>query len=405
MANEDIAKLKIDKSPAAVRPGRRRQLVRWLAVALLIVAAGFLYFTGVLAPAVQVEVVTLSRVYPSQTFTLLNASGYVVAQRKASVSSKITGRLISLMAEEGDIVKKGTVIARLEGEDILAVRDQAAANLNVARFSLAQAEAELLDATRSYNRNRELLEKKYIARADFEVAEARKQKALAAVAAAEAGIKANAAALRNTEIQLDYTQLRVPFDAVVLTKNADAGDIVTPLGAAVNAKASVFTIADMGSLMAEVDVSEANIEQVKKGQPCEVVLDALPETRFRGVVHMVVPTANRSKATVLVKVRFLNPDRRILPEMSARVAFLSREVKAGEQKPRLALNPAALVNRKGKEMVFVIRDGRAVETPVQLGDRIGELREVLTGLKAGDKLAVKPLDKLKNGTKIKTAEP
>jgi RND family efflux transporter MFP subunit len=351
-----------------------------------------------------VEVVTVSQVYPSQAFTLLNASGYVVAQRKASVSSKITSRLVSLMAEEGNLVKKGAVIARLEGEDMLAVRDQAAANLNVARSNLDQAGAELLDATRSYNRNKELLEKRYIARADFEVAEARHTRALAAVAAAEAAIKANAAALRNAEIQLDYTLLRAPFDAVVLTKNADVGDIVTPLGSAVSAQASVFTIADMGSLMAEVDVSEANIEQVKKGQPCEVVLDALPETRFRGIVHMVVPTANRSKATVLVKVRFLNPDRRILPEMSARVAFLSREVKAEEQKPRLALNPAALVNRQGKETVFIIRDGRAVETPVQLGGRIGDVREVIAGLKAGDKIAVKPLDKLKNGLKIKTAE-
>ena len=405
MANEDIAKLKIDKSAASIRPPRRRKLFRWIGAALLIVAAGFLYFTGVLALAVQVEVATVSLVYPSQTFTLLNASGYVVAQRKASVSSKITGRLISLMAEEGNMVKKGAVIARLEGEDMLAVRDQAAANLNVARSNLDQAGAELLDATRSYNRSKELMEKKYIARADFDIAEARQKKALAAVAAAEAAIKANAAALRNAEIQLDYTLLRAPFDAVVLTKNADVGDIVTPLGAAVSAKASVFTIADMGSLMAEVDVSEANIEQIKVGQPCEVVLDALPETRFRGIVHMVVPTANRSKATVLVKVRFLNQDRRILPEMSARVAFLSREVKAGEQKPRLALNPAAVMNRKGKETVFIVRDSRAVETPVQLGERIGDVREVLAGLKAGDKIAVKPLNKLKNGIRIKTAEP
>jgi hypothetical protein len=120
---------------------------------------------------------------------------------------------------------------------------------------------------------------------------------------------------------------------------------------------------------------------------------------------MVVPTANRSKATVLVKVRFLNPDSRILPEMSARVAFLSREVKAAEQKPRLALNPAAVINRQGKDTVFVIRDSHAVETPVQLGERIGEVTEVMTGLKAGDKVAVKPIDKLKNRIKIKIAEP
>src|SRR3989304_2300750 len=308
MANEDIAKLKIDKSAALIRPRRRKILVRWIGAAMLIVAVGFLYFTGVLVPAVQVDVATISPVYPSQTFTLLNASGYVVAQRKAAVASKISSRLVSLMVEEGSIVKKGDLIAHLESDDALAVRDQAAANLTVAHSTLDQARAELEDATRSYNRNKELAAKEYIARADFDVAEARQKKAAAAVAAAEAAIKASAAALKSAEVQLEYTLLRAPFDAVVLTKNADVGDIVTPLGAAANAKASVVTIADMGSLMVEVDVSEANIEQVKKGQPCEVALDALPEKRFRGVVHMVVPTADRSKATVLVKVRFLDKD-------------------------------------------------------------------------------------------------
>lgn len=404
MAHEDIAKLKIEKSAVVTRPGSRRNLFRWIGAALLIVAAGFLYFTGLLAPAVQVDVATVSQVYPSQAFTLLNASGYVVAQRKASVSSKITSRLVSLMAEEGNLVKKGTVIARLEGGDTLAAREQAAANLNVARFTFDQAGAELLDATRSYNRNKELVEKGYIAKADFDAAEARYKKAMAAVAAAEAAIQANAATLKNAEVQVEYTLLRAPFDAVVLTKNADVGDIVTPLGAAVNAKASVFTIADMGSLMVEVDVAEANIEQVKVGQPCEVVLDALPATRFRGVVHMVVPTADRSKATVLVKVRFLDRDTRILPEMSARVAFLAREMKPGEQKPRIAFNPEAIITRRGGTAVFLIKGGRVVETPVQLGARIGDMQEVTAGLKAGDTIAVKPLEKLKSGIRITVAE-
>ncbi len=132
---------------------------------------------------------------------------------------------------------------------------------------------------------------------------------------------------------VEYTLIRAPFDAVVLTKNADVGDIVTPFGAAANAKAAVVTIADMGSLQVEVDVSESNIEKVKKGQPCEIQLDALPEARFRGAVHMIVPTADRSKATVLVKVRFLDKDPRILPEMSAKVAFLERPV-AAEKRSR-----------------------------------------------------------------------
>ena len=142
--------------------------------------------------------------------------------------------------------------------------------------------------------------------------------------------------------------IRAPFDAIVLTKNADIGDIVTPIGAAANAKAAVVTIADMNSLEVEADVSESNLSQIRVGQPCEIQLDALPHARFRGAVHMIVPTADRSKATVMVKVRFIDKDPRILPEMSAKVAFLSRPVTAEDQKPRTALNQAALVNRKEK---------------------------------------------------------
>lgn len=403
MAHEDIAKLKIDKPAAVLRPGLRKHLSRWIVALLLAGAAGLLYSTGVLIPAVQVEVATISPVYPSQTFTLLNASGYVVAQRKAAVASKISSRLDALMVEEGSLVKKGEVIARLEGEDLLAARNQAAANLHVANSHLDQAKAELQDATQNYNRSKALMEKGYIAKADFDFADARHNKARAAVAAAVAAITASTAALQNATVQLEYTLLRAPFDAVVLTKNADVGDIVTPVGAAVSAKASVVTIADMDSLMVEVDVSEANITQVKKGQPCEVILDALPESRFRGAVHMIVPTADRSKATVLVKVRFLKRDRRILPEMSARVAFLAREPLAIEQKPRIAINPATVITAKGRTLVYLIRDNRVVATPIRLGAPIGDLREVLAGLKVGDKVAAKPLEKLQNGTRIKLA--
>jgi RND family efflux transporter MFP subunit len=404
MANEDIAKLKIDKSEVTLRPKRRRNLVRWTALAVLLTVVVILYFKGVFTPAVEVEVATVSQIYPSQAFTLLNASGYVVAQRKAAVASKITSRLVSLAVEEGSRVKAGEVIARLESDDAAAAKDQAVANLNVSRSTLEQAKAELRDATLSYTRNRELSEKGFIAKADYDSSEARYKKAVASVEAAEAAIKASIAALKAAEVQLEYALIRAPFDGVVLTKNADVGDIVTPLGAAANAKASVVTIADMDSLQVEVDVSEANLEQVKTGQPCEIELDALPETRFRGVVHMIVPTADRSKATVLVKVRFLDKDNRILPEMSAKVAFLQRPVKPEEQKPLTALNPRAVLTRNGEKAVFLIKNDRASETPITLGPPVGDMIEVVSGVKAGDRVVVKPLDKLRNGTRVKVAE-
>ncbi len=404
MADEDLSRLRIDKSQTVARGGKGKKFYRIAAVLAVAVVLAALFFSGVLSPAVEVEVASVSRIYPSQAFTLLNASGYVVAQRKAAVASKITSSLIELNVEEGTRVKEGQVIARLEGEDAAAAVRQAKANVNVARSNLKQAKAELDDATLLIDRNRELVDKGYISQMDYDSSEARYKKAVAAVAAAEAGVRASEAAFKEAEVSLEYTLIRAPFDGVVLTKNADVGDIVTPLGAAANAKASVVTMADMDSLQVEVDVSESNIEKVKTGQPCEIQLDALPESRFRGKVHMIVPTADRTKATVLVKVAFVDRDDRILPEMSAKVAFLERPVAAEEEKPRTVVNPSAVVARDGKKIVFVVKDGRVVETPVDLGAPLGDMMEVLGGVKAGDKVVVNPPPKLRTGAKIKTAE-
>jgi RND family efflux transporter MFP subunit len=404
MANEDITKLKIDKSAADFGPKKRKSLFRWIAIGGVLLVLGILYVSGVFTPAVQVETVNVTQIFPSQSFTLLNASGYVVAQRKAALASKITGRLVSLLVEEGSHVKKGEVVARLENEDALASRSQAEANLNVARSNREQAQAEVNDAALSFNRTKDLLGKGYVSKADYDSAEARYKKAMAGVSAAKAAVESSAAALQNAKVALEYTLIRVPFDAVVLTKNADIGDIITPLGAAANAKAAVVTIADMDSLQVETDVSEANLEKIKVGQPCEIQLDALPESRFRGVVHMIVPTADRSKATVMVKVRFLDKDNRVLPEMSAKVAFLERPVTAEEQKPRTAIHPAAVMTRNDKKTVFLLKDARGIETTVTLGAQIGDMVEVLGGVKAGDKVILKPLDKLKNGIRVTTAE-
>jgi RND family efflux transporter MFP subunit len=405
MANDDLSKLKIDKSAFTYRSLRRRKFVYWIGVVIvLLFVIGILYSKGVLSPTVEVEVANVTQVYPSQVFTMLNASGYVVAQRKAAVASKVTGQLVSLYVEEGSRVKKGEVIARLENNDVTAARDQAKANLNAARYNLEQAKAELHDATLSFNRNKDLIEHGYISQAESDASEARYKKANAAVEAAEAAVKANTAALQGANVAIEYTLIRAPFDAVVLTKNADIGDIVTPIGAAANAKAAVVTVADMSSLQVEVDVSESNIHQVKVGQPCEIQLDALPDSRFRGMVHMIVPTADRTKATVLVKIRFIDKDNRILPEMSAKASFLSREVKSGEEKPRTAINPAAVITHDGKQFVFLIKENRVIKTPITTGAKLGDMIEVLSGVKAGDRVVLKPLNKMRVGLRIKVAE-
>jgi RND family efflux transporter MFP subunit len=404
MATEDLSKLKIDKSLKTSQPALRTRIKYFVIAFVLIAIAGLLYITGIITPAVSVEVVSVSQIYPSQTFTLLNASGYVVAQRKAAVASKITGRLISLSVSEGSRVKKGQVIARLENEDADASREQAAANLNAARANVEQTRAELKEASLTFERNKRLITNGSISQVEYENSETRYKKAKAAVDGAEATLKANSAALRGATVAQEYALIRAPFDAVVLTKNADIGDIITPLGAAANAKAAVVTIADMSYLEVEADVSESNLSLIKSGQPCLIQLDAFPDSRFNGVVKTIVPTADRSKASIMVKVGFIDNDPRILPEMSAKVAFLSRPVKSEEMKPRTALNRNAVINRNGKNVSFVIKGDEVTETMVTVGEQFGDMIEILSGLKPGDRVVLKPLEKLKTGTKIKVAE-
>lgn len=399
---EDISRLKIDRSmPTAALPSRSRKrlliTVALVAVVVLILSKLFL------SRAVEIETATVTLQYPSSSITLLNASGYVVAQRKAALAAKATGRLEWLGVEEGSRVKSGEIIARLEGLDSAALQQQAVAAVTAAAAVRDQAAVEVKDARRSLKRSQELLTEGVVSQADFDGAEARANRSQAALAAAVANLAVSRAALAGAEVSVDYTKIRAPFNGVVLTKNADVGDIVTPLGAAANAKASVVTIADLDSLRVEVDVSESSLEKVQKGQACEILLDALPQDRFAGVVHSIVPTADRSKATVMVKVSFLARDPRILPEMSAKVAFLERPVKNEEQKPRVMLPKAALVKRGDKSSVYLLSGNTVTETLVETGTSGGELIEV-KGVKVGDKVALKPLERLANGSRVKTVQ-
>jgi len=404
MADEDLSKLKIDKTqPAFKKPAKRRKtmyIVAGIVLAILIVLAVAGFFT----PAVPVDVVSVQQFYPAQSFTLLNASGYVVPQRKAAVASKITARLQELFVEEGNRVKKDQVLARLENADLAATVRQAEANLGVVRSSVDQANAELNDAKVNFEREKRLLAKEFTTRSVYDAAEARYKKALAAVSGARSQVRANEAAVREAKVSLEYTYIRAPFDAVVLTKNADIGDIVTPIGAASTAKAAVVTLADMSTLKVEADVSESNLGKLKVGQPCQIQLDAIPDTRFDGSVHMIVPTADRTKATVMVKVNFTRLDSRILPEMSAKVAFLSREVSDREKAPRLAVNRKAVVEKNGRKYVFIVWQGRAVLTEITTQDTFGDMIEIRSGAASGDKVVINPPSRLANDSRVKVNE-
>ena len=401
----DLNRLRIRRSEEEGRPpasGRTRLLLALLGAVVLLLSG--LYLWGPLHPATEVTVATVAKLYPAQAYAVLNASGYVVAQRKAAVSSKSTGRLAFLGVEEGSRVEKGQVLASLENEDLVAARNQADAQINEAKAGLANAQAEMVDAELQYKRYKELVAKDLVAKQDFDTAVARFDKAKAGVASAQAHIKTTQAALANAQAALEYTYIRSPFDGVVTTKYAEVGEVVAPFGAAVNARAAVVTLADLNSLMVEADVAEANIDQVRVGQPCEISLDAIPDKRFAGEVHMIVPTADRTKATVLTKIKFDSLDPRVLPEMSAKVAFLSRPLKEGENKPLLTI-PASAVSRNGnKEVVYRVNGGRASGVPVTTGQQWGDDLEVLAGLKEGDTIVLKPDNRLKDGSRVKSKE-
>ncbi|MDY0042035.1 MAG: efflux RND transporter periplasmic adaptor subunit [Desulforhabdus sp.] len=402
MADEGLSKLRIEKTSM---PSHRKKVKRYgllLMLFALLITVGSLYQAGFLTPSVEVQVAVVQKYYPSQMFTLLNASGYVVAQRKAAVASKITSQLVYLGVEEGSRVKEGQVIARLENLDAEAARDRAKAELEAAKYSLQEARAELRVALLAYQRKKQVVHRGYVSELEYAEAEARYRRSEETVAARQAQLEARESALREAQALVSYAEIQAPFDAVVLTKDADVGDIVTPLGAAANAKAAVVTIADLDSLKVEADVSESNIEKVKVGQPCEIQLDALPDSRFRGVVHMIVPTADRSKATVMVKVAFMSKDPRILPEMSAKVAFLTQKVPE-KQEPFTAIPSLAVVRRDDRSVVYAVREGRAAQVNVQLEEEYGEMVSVHEGLEVGEKVIVTP-DKVEDGSKVTVPE-
>ena len=404
MPEEDLSKLKIDKAAKkSVTAGRKKKPLIIGGLVILVILGVVLYRIGLIAPTATVDVTTVALVYPAQSLSVLNASGYIVAQSKAAVASKITGRLTDLMVEEGSLVKKGQILARMESADVTAMKGQVTANLANARAMLKQAMAERDNLREDNERYQKLIAGGYVSQAEYDTIHTRYLRSEEAVKAAQAAVESTASALSGAEASLDYTLIRAPFDGVVLTKNADVGDIVTPLSASATSKAAVVTLADMESLQVEVDVSETSITLIKASQPCSIQLDALPEKRFRGVVHAVVPTVDRSKATVLVKVRFLDKDTRMLPDMSAKVAFLSRELKPEELQPRLAVNGAALASLGDKQIVYLIEGGSVRETAITTGVKMGDMLEVTAGLKPGDRVVLKPRG-LKDGAKITIAE-
>ena len=386
----DIGSLRIARTEGDAPP---RPQVPWkylvAGAAVLAAVLGFVLLRGALTPAVEVETATATLTSPSLANSVLTANGYVVAQRKAAVASKGTGRLVYLGVEEGSRVKEGEVIARLEDQDMVAALAKARADLNVVM-------ADSINTANTLRREKSLFAANLAAQADLDAAEA-------AFLRVSAGIVSARAAVAEAEVALEYTRIRAPFDGTVLTKDADVGEVVAPFASSANSRGAVVTMADMSSLQVEADVSESNITRVSVGQPCAIILDAYPDTRYQGVVHMIVPTADRAKATVLTKVAFRALDARVLPDMSAKVLFLGSAMtdSAASAPSRITVPSSAVTVRGARTVVFTVHDGVAAETEVDTAGRLGVLTVIARGLSAGTTVIDRPGPSVESGTRVK----
>ncbi|MGH7562314.1 MAG: efflux RND transporter periplasmic adaptor subunit [Gemmatimonadales bacterium] len=407
----DLSKLRIDRDPPpAVRRAFGRTLILAL-IAVVILAAVVLYFRRTSAPVVQTVVVA-----PVQAGTpaaaagsvSVTANGYVVARTRASVSAKLPGRLATLSVDEGTSVRRGEVIARLENADYQAAVVEADAMLGAARAQLNEAEAEREQMRREADRIRRLKTTNpgLIADQDVDAAESRAAQTEARVRSAAARVQAAQASLGFARANLENTFIRAPFTGTVLRKEAEVGEVVAPSVGGGLTRGAVVTMADLATLEVEVDVNEAYIARIRHDQPARITLDAYPDTSFRGSVRQVVPTADRQRATVQVKVAILDRDPRILPEMGARVDFLEPETgpaaPAASTVQRFRLPASAIREEGGRTIVWLVRDGRLESREVSAGPVSGGFREIRSGLSGGEMVLTAGVETPRAGMRVKT---
>ena len=391
----ELASLKIDRTRSGASPWRWPLLLLLPVVALLLVLYGLRARQAFSEIEVETTTVAVSRnVEASAGTPILTASGYVVARRKAVVSAKIQGRLSALRVEEGSVVREGETLARLESIDYEA-------SVARSRAAVQRAEADLAENRRQLRLADDMAKQKVISDDQREAAASR-------VRIAEAALAQAAADLSFAEAQLQNTVIRAPFSGVVVKKMAEVGESVAPIPPGVNISTSsgaIVALADLETLEVEADVAEANVAKVGSGQPAEVTVEAIPDRRYKAVLRQVIPTADRTKATVMVKVTILDKDKDLKPEMSAKVTFLEPEKKekpdaAGAQ-PVVLVPRSAVATRDGKPTVFLIREGKAQARVVVLGtERQGQVI-VQNGLAGGETIVAKPGDALKDGSPVR----
>ncbi|TAL00113.1 MAG: efflux RND transporter periplasmic adaptor subunit [Rhodospirillaceae bacterium] len=385
-----LNQLRIDRGGDS-EPGGRGPL--WAGIAAVVVMAaavgGWLIFSGPSGVSIHVAIAAAAASGTRGAGSLLDASGYVVARRAATVSSKITGKVSEVLIEEGQHVENGQVIARLDDSNARAALDQAKANL-------ASAEAAYANVKPVHKRNIELAAHGWISETALDQSKGSYQAAETGLAVARAGL---VAAQRN----LDDTTIRAPFTGVVTVKAAQPGEIVSPISAGGGfTRTGIGTIVDMDSLEVEVDVSESFISRVHSEQPATIKLNAYPDWQIPAEVITVIPTADRAKATVKVRIAFKEKDARVVPEMGARVSFLNDTASGGQSaaSPGVVV-PAEAVQGKGDTgVVYLVRGDKVERRAVRLGASTGDGQTILAGLVAGDRVAVGDLTQLSDGTRV-----
>ncbi len=407
-SSSDLLKsLKIDRS-APPPPTSHKGLWIGLGVAAVVVlGAGGAWLALGRDKGVEVQVADVVAIGNggAASASVLDATGYVVARRMATVSAKVPGKVREVLIEEGQRVEPGQVIATLDPIDAEQQRTLSASQLQAARSQAAGVQAQLKEAEANAARLGALVGQKLVSRAQYEQAIAQRDSLRAQLATAQRNAQVAADGLRISAQGVDNTIVRAPFAGVVIAKAAQPGEIVSPMAAGGGfTRTGIGTIVDMDSLEVEVEVGEAFIGRVKPGMPTETVLNAYQDWKIPGKVIAIIPAADRGKATVKVRVGIDAKDARIVPDMGARVSFLeeAKPVQA-DVKPGVLVPAATIVERDGKDVAFAI-DGEAVQQrTLKLGRTLGDDREVLEGLNGGDAVVLDPPERLADGSRVRIA--
>ncbi len=397
--SSDLAALQINRDEA---PSRGPWKLLLLVILVLGLAAagyfvGYPYVYGKIYKT-AVSATEISLVSPAQGSVDLTTTGYVQPQTTSKVGARIAGRLTQMLVKEGDTVKAGQLLATVDDADQLAAIRAAESRVAAARARAATARANVAETAQQAKRERDLLERGASAKATVEDLDARARSLQAQVVAADADVKASAAEVETLKINLSYTKITAPINGTVISKPQEVGELVSP-----TSPLGVVQLADFATLVVETDVPEGRLSMIKPGSPCEISLDAFPGKRFRGQTYELASKVDRAKATIGVKVKFVDEATGVLPDMAARVSFLQKELDAGQLKepPKLVVPTDAVADRAGAKVVFVIENGAVRMVPVELGPPFAGGFELKTNLPPGTRLVVKPSLKLTDGQKIK----